>query len=245
MPDVLPAVITIDVGLKNANVSRTARFIVMLVAFGLLSYTGSDALPDLPTVSVSRPKEIIAGTAPPIVMIALFEVIVLLVSLAVIVALPFATPVTTPVAAFTVAFVGLDEMKWNALPPEMKNPFASLPRASNAVEPLTAIVAVVGDRSIAASTCCTLRRAVPLNPCAAAETVVNPFAAADTRTVVVPVESIAATEPFDEANVNVMPESKVLLESYANALYERERPSAVIVKVSLAICEKPAESRAT
>ena len=107
-------------GLKNANVSRTARLIVMGNAFGLLSSTGIDELPDLPTVRVSRPKEIIAGPLGPTVIIELFEVMVpVSESLATIVVLPFSTPVTMPAFTVTVAFAGEDDVKVNA-PPDMK-----------------------------------------------------------------------------------------------------------------------------
>ena len=184
------------------------------------------------------------GPAKPTVMIALFEVIVLLESLAVIVALPLATPVTTPVPAPTVAIDGLADRKLK-VPPKMKNPFASLPRASNATVPVGAIVAEVGERSIAVSTWRTLSNAAPLMPWALAEMLVEPFAAAVARTVTVKVESIAATDAFDEPKMNVIPAIATLSVSYAVALYDRERPSAAIVNVSLTVVENPAESRDT
>jgi len=54
--------------------------------------------------------------------------------------------------AFTVAIVVAAEV-YVKLPPEMKKPFASLPRASRFVVPLMATVAVAGVNTMLESDC--------------------------------------------------------------------------------------------
>ena len=90
-----------------------------------------------------------------------------------------------------------------------------------------------------------MSKAAPVMPCAEAEIDVEPFAATAARAVVAPVESIAATAALDDPKVNEMPDITLLSVSYAVALYDRVRPSAATVNVSLLNIEKPAESRDT
>ena len=160
---------------------------------------------------------------------AAFDVIDPLV--AVIFVVPIATPVTTPVLELIVANAGADEAYAND-PPEMKRAFASLPRASIEIVPVTATMAVGGDRSMLASTCDTFSVAPPVIPCADAWMDVMPFAADSARALVVVVESMRATEAFVEAHVNVIPLITFSSVSRATARYMRRLPSDGIVNTS-------------
>ncbi len=99
---------------KYALVSRAARFTVTFEPCGRLRNTGIEVLAPRPTVSVSRPNEIAAGTVVLTTITAGFDVMAPLV--AVTFAEPSATPVTTPVVAFTVAIGVLSEVYVNDPP---------------------------------------------------------------------------------------------------------------------------------
>jgi hypothetical protein len=157
--DVWPAVIVTDDVLQWAN-AVAVRFTTRSVPLGRLSRIGIGALEPRPTDTVSRPNEMMAGTAPPTVTSKPFDVMEALVAVMRVVSL--ATPVTTPVVALTVATAGFADAKPNE-PPGMYRLFASLPRAVRARVPLIAMVAVGllagGVSSMDASTCWTVSEA--------------------------------------------------------------------------------------
>src|SRR5437899_3991628 len=106
LADATFAGITMDDGLQCAN-ADAVRFTVSGEAAGLLSRIGIEALDPRPTDTVSRPNEMIAGTAPPTVTVRIFDVMAPLV--AVMSDVPMETPVTTPVTGSTVATAGVAE----------------------------------------------------------------------------------------------------------------------------------------